>query len=381
MSKSPIKILLVEDSAVALTILKRIFNSSPELALVGTASNGKEALEMISKVKPNVICTDLHMAKMDGLELTREVMAKFPLPILVITNAVRGKNDQTTFDLLQAGAIDVFPKPAVGLTSEYEKIKTTLIEKIKVVAGVSVFTKKFRQRSLNVQKKSVNGNVLGFSSQKTLLRDVKTPDLIIENIKFKHRKVLSSLKFITIGVSTGGPRALHQILSQLPADFPVPIICTLHISNGFLTSLVDWLNQQCKLKIEIAKTGDRPLSGTVYFAPDNYHLEITPQGTFVLSESPSVDGHRPSVNVMFKSIAQFHGSKTIAIILTGMGKDGAEGIKLIHDAQGITIAQDEESSVIFGMPKEAISLGAINHILPLSKIAPFLVNLINNKNV
>jgi two-component system chemotaxis response regulator CheB len=176
-----------------------------------------------------------------------------------------------------------------------------------------------------------------------------------------------------IGASTGGPQVLYNILSSLPANFPLPILCVQHISEGFLKGLVDWLNSGCALSVTIAQPGILPLPGTVYFAPERVHLEIDHQGRLAWLDAMPVDGHRPSVTVLFKSVAAYYRRATIAVLLTGMGRDGAAGMQAISQAGGLTIAQDEASCVVFGMPREAIALGAAQHILPSTEIAPWLL--------
>ncbi len=341
----PISVLLVEDSPVALEILDRLLASSPDIKVVGKARNGKEAIDLIPKLQPKVICTDLHMKEMDGLELTKQVMANYARPILVVSTSVQKSDANTIFELLQAGAVDVFPKPNTGLASDYEQVKRDLINKIKVLSGVTVFTKR------------------------------QTPPIVVppvNNFVFPVDKT-RAIGVIAIGASTGGPQALHKIIAQLPANLPVPVICIQHISQGFLQGLVDWLDSECLIKVKIANAGEFPQPGTVYFAPDKSHLELNTQGKFIYGLSLPVDGHCPSVTVTFKSVAKFYGRAAMSILLTGMGRDGASGMQYISDAGGITIAQDEKTCVVFGMPSEAISLGVVQHVLPIQDIAPLLL--------
>lgn len=352
MVSSPIQVLLVEDSPVALEILDRLLSSSPDVKVVAKARNGKEALEIIPQVKPNVICTDLHMKEMNGLEFTKQVMATDPKPILVISNAVQKEDSQNIFQLLQAGAVDVFPKPSSGLASDYERVKRELIGKIKVLAGVTVFTKR-QANSTNIHNSTIS-----------IFQTLNTGRLM---------DVTTSVRVVTIGASTGGPQALHKIFSQLPANFPVPVICTQHISVGFLKGLVDWLQSDCKLSVKIASAGESPLPGSIYFAPEKSHLELDATGRFNCASSVPVDGHCPSITVLFKSVAKFYGRATAGVLLTGMGKDGAAGMQAIAAIGGMTIAQDEKTSVVFGMAKEAIALGAAQQTLPIHEIAPFLL--------
>ncbi len=361
MLRPPIRVLLVEDSPIALAILKRMLTSSPEIEIVGTARTGKEALALMPQINPQVICTDLHMPQMNGLEFTREVMATFPRPILVISASVQKHDTDNVFQLLQAGAVDVFPKPTAGLASDYEKAKQELISKIKILSGVTVFTQHRKQPSV-ASRVSTSFNP---SSTPASTKPPKTESYA--NTSKTPAKVL------VIGASTGGPQALHTIISHLPSNFPVPVICIQHISEGFLQGLVDWLAIKSQLPIAIAQEGELPRAGTVYFAPDKYHLELNSQGRFVYSATPPVGGHCPSITVTFKSVANFYGRATAGVLLTGMGRDGAEGMQAVARIGGLTIAQDEASCVVFGMPKEAIALGAAQYILPINDIAPMLL--------
>ena len=349
--KSPIKVFLVEDSPIALTILQRVLGSSSEIEIIGTASNGISALKHIPRLQPDVVCTDLLMAQMDGLELTQKLMAQFPRPILVISDVVTANDTQKVSQLLDAGVVDVFPKPETGFLEDYEQQRETLIQKLKVLSGVKVFTKinYFKPQS-NLSQQNQN------QARKSL-----SPNKITD------------YQIIAIGVSTGGPSALETILSKLPGNFPLPLVCTQHISVGFLDSLIHWLSLECKLKVKIAELGEKPLPGTIYFAPEKYHLEIDDRGSFCYSQAPSFNSHCPSATIMMQSLVKFYGKSMIGILLTGMGKDGVLGMQEIYRCGGLTIAQDEASSVIFGMPQEAINLGVVQQVLPVEEIAPFLL--------
>lgn len=345
----PIRVLLVEDSPVTLVILRRILNSSPHIEVVGEARTGLEALELIPNVQPDVICTDLHMPQMDGLELTSEVMTLYPRPILVISAWVQEEDSPHVFQLLEAGALDIFPKPTIGLTMEDKLLNQELINKIQILSGVKVFKKKR-----------------------------KSPSQVKNLETFSYKSYLKP-EIVVIGASTGGPQAINELLAKLPSNFPVPVICVQHICLGFLQGFIDWLASSCRLQIQIAQPGDIPKPGTIYFPPEQRHLELDDQGRFIYSNLPPLDGHRPSVTVTFKSVAEFYGSATVGILLSGMGRDGAEGMQCIAEAGGLTIAQDEATSVIFGMPKEAIDLGAAKLVLPIHAIAPRLLELLQKQ--
>ena len=345
----PIRVLLIEDSQVTLVILRRILSSSPQIKVVGEARTGLEALELIPKIQPDVICTDLHMPQMDGLEFTSEVMTLYPRPILVISSWVQEEDAPHVFQLLEAGALDIFPKPSAGLTTEDKLLNQELINKIQILAGVKVFKKK--------RKSSSPVKSLETFSSKSYVK----PEIVV------------------IGASTGGPQTINELFAQLPSNFPVPVICVQHICLGFLQGFIDWLSSSCRLPIQIAKPGQIPKPGTIYFPPEQQHLELDERGRFICPDSPPLDGHRPSVTVTFKSVAKFYGRATVGILLTGMGRDGAEGMQCIAQVGGLTIAQDEATSVIFGMPKEAIDLGAAKLVLPIHAIAPRLLELLQKQ--
>lgn len=336
--------LLVDDSLLTLAILKRILSTTPEIQVVGTATNGQEALDIISNLQPDVICTDLHMPVMDGFELTKAVMKKFPRPILVLSISVQKGQTSNIFQLLEAGAIDVMAKPLGEVGMDYGLNAQELVSKIKIVAGVRVI-----------------GRLGNAASGNNVLSAIKA----------------APPRIIGIGASTGGPQAFQEILTHLPGNFPVPVICVQHISEEFIEGMVDWLAPQCQLKITTAEAGVVPRSGTAYFPSVGTHLEIDSQGRLECTNGLIYDGHRPSVSVTFKSLAQHYGSEAAGILLTGMGRDGVDGMLAIARAGGTTIAQDEESSIVFGMPKEAIAANAARYVLPLSKIAPALLKLLN----
>jgi len=342
-----IRVLLVDDSPLVLMVLNRMLGQSPEIHIVGQARNGQEALELIPSLKPDVICTDYQMPIMDGLEFTKAVMAKYPCPILVISSIVGADNKDNIFALLEAGAVDVFPKPSGGLGPDDEAAQQ-IISKIKILSGVVVF-KRF-SRSLSTPVPS-------------------TTAVIPTSAK------AASARVIAIGASTGGPAALFEVLTQLPANFPFPVLCVQHISHGFLQGLVDWLDAHCQVKVKIARSGETPLPGFVYFPEEETHLTVDKKGRLVSSHQMAVGGHRPSATVLFNSVAEYSGDSAIAVLLTGMGNDGAEGITNIAKAGGVTFAQNEASCVVYGMPKQAIESGFVRFILPPREIGQSLARL------
>ncbi|MCT7956605.1 chemotaxis-specific protein-glutamate methyltransferase CheB [Laspinema palackyanum] len=391
MNKKPIRVLLVEDSLVALMIFKRLLGSTPEIEIVGTARTGIEGLELIPQVHPQVICTDLHMPKMDGLEFTKEVMARFPCPILVISSSVQAEDTHTVFNLLKAGAVDVFPKPRQGVMGNFEAIRHELISKIKVLSGVTVFTLHRRGAEHRETRRASPEVLPPKNAGKILIPEQKRVEPVVQTVKIPSSYTptprypsapaspdaagsFRGVKIVAIGASTGGPQALHTILSQLPPKFPVPVICVQHISEGFLKGLVDWLGSECHLPVKIAPAGERPEAGIIYFPPEQKHLELDNSGRFLYSTLGPVSGHRPSVTVTFNAVAKFYRRAALGILLTGMGRDGADGMLELFKQGGVTIAQNEASSVVFGMPREAIALNAAQYILPITDIAPLLLH-------
>ena len=342
-----IKVLLIDDSPIALTILGRILLTAPDIQVVGTAKDGKEGLALVQQLKPDVICVDLHMPVMDGYEFTKECMAKFPTPILVVSVSVQ-EGSTNIFKLLEAGAIDVFAKPRSGIESEYDKRALELISKVRMVAGVVPIRK---HKGVGIQE-------LGVGSK-----------------KLDKERVFSELgviRVIAIGASTGGPQALQTILSQLPANFPLPIICVQHIGSEFATGFIEWLATQCRIKVKFAQTGESPEHGTIYFPQIETHLKINGDGRFFSTAEPLYDGHRPSITVTMRSVADYYKNDVMAILITGMGRDGAEGMLSVLRTGGITIAQDENSSIVFGMPKAAIEIGAAKYVLSPEEIVKIL---------
>ncbi len=351
--RSKIKVLLVDDSQIALVLIKKMLSTAPDIEVVGTAKNGREALELIPNVDPTIVCTDLHMPVMDGLELTREIMDKCPKPILVISASV-SEGNTNVFQLMDAGAVDVFPKPRGGLETEYILQSNDLINKLRIIAGVHVFRR---------ARKDATAPVC------TIPAEMRLP------AKQAH------LRMVAIGASTGGPQAFQYILSRFPVNFPIPVICVQHIGDGFMEGFVEWLNAVCAVKIEIAQEGAAPLPGVVYFPRGGAHLLIDAGGRFKYSLGAPCNGHRPSISATFTSVAEYCGNGVIGVLLTGMGNDGAEGLKEIADRGGLTIAQDEKTCVVFGMPKCAVELGAARNVLPLEGIAPMIMSRVSMNGV
>lgn len=341
---APIRVLIVDDSPLVRQVLGTILEADPAIRIVGHATDGKEAVEKAFQLKPDLITMDINMPGMDGLEATEKIMAYRPTPILIVTSARDRRGVQITMEALAVGALEVMEKPTPLPDQSWEDLGTRLVEKVKLLAGVRVIT------HLKGRSRHLPGRVRADGQEKV------------------HRVV-------GIGVSTGGPGVLSQILKRLPADFPMGLLIVQHMSEGFMPGLVEWLSREVRLSIQLACEGDLVKPGLALMAPEGAHLVVQQGGRARLRQALPVGGHRPSADVLLHSVAAIYGEAAIGVLLTGMGRDGAEGLRAIRDAGGSTIAQDEESCAVFGMPKAAIELGAAQDVLPPSGIAERLIQL------
>jgi len=345
-----VRVLIVEDSFSIRKRLVEILATDPELEVVGEAEDGKTAIELCQVMRPDVVTLDMMLPIMSGLAATEYIMAHCPTPVLIISASTNRGELFRTYDALAAGAVDALEKPTgEEPDGEWEK---RLISTVKLVARIKVIT-------------HPRGKL---GSRKSEPRSRSTVEL---------SQPPSSIRLIALGASTGGPGAALEILEGLTSDFPVPILFVLHIGRPFATSLADWLDGRSPLRVALARDGERlpkPGRGRVILAPADHHLVID-DGTLRLTKGPERHSCRPSVDVLFESIAREIGGDSIACLLTGMGRDGAEGLLAIRRAGGTTLAQDEATSVVYGMPREALKLGAAQHVLPLQQIAPILMRL------
>lgn len=338
-----VDVFLVDDSPLALEVLKRIIESIPDFRVVYAATDGEEAVKFIPQFKPDLVCLDYFMPKLNGVQLVHQILEKYPVPILVISGVISDEKSKEIFDVLEAGAVDFIPKPSsYSPTSDSAK---KLIEKIRLLSRVKVIKK--------------------------LKRIVHAIDIDMD----KRRG--ASYDVVIIGSSIGGPVALHSILSNLPKNFPVPIIIVQHISPGFLTPFIDWLKGNCHFTCKIMSDNEKLEPGVLYFTPEGKNLKINDQNELYLDHCGSRELHCPNINIAMKSIAQKYKHKSIGVLLTGMGADGALGMEAIHQSGGVTIAQSEASCIVFGMPKEAIERKAVTRVLNINDIAPYLIKVFN----
>lgn len=339
-----IKVLVIDDSFFARKALTSILSSDPEIA-IETASNGIEGFEKVKTLKPNVVTLDVKMPGMDGLETLKMIMDEAPVPVLMLSY-LTNEGGQITLKALEYGAVDFIDKGALGLM-DIERTSVELIGKVKAIAGVKIDRlKESRNRSY--------------------------PAPVSEPLHFQ-----GEIDVVAVGASTGGPPALERILTALPKNFPAGLLIVQHIPLGFTRSLAERLNNKSLIEVQEATEGDIIIPGRALIAPSGIHSRLNRKSNGVLTirlgHEPSDSLHMPSVDVMMESVARASGKRSLGLILTGMGNDGAIGMKAIKEAGGITIAQDERSSVIFGMPKSAVEKGIVDEVIPLEDIPDTLI--------
>ena len=345
-----IKVLIVDDSALVRSLLSEIINDAPDLELVGAAPDAFVARDLVKQFSPDVITLDIEMPRMDGLAFLEKLMIARPTPVVMISTLTED-GAEATLRALELGAIDFIPKPKLGIVSGIREYAELILEKIRAAASVKV---KARQRSPTVDATS--------------------------GVKLSPATAISGTeKIIAIGASTGGTEAIKNLLLQLPAGVP-GIVITQHMPAGFTRSFAERLNRLTALHVIEASGGERILPGHAYLAPGGYHLVVSRSGAdyvIKLSDAEPLHRHRPAVDVMMASVASVAGKNVIGVILTGMGKDGAKGILDIHQHGGFTIAQDETSCVVYGMPKEAVAMGGVDQIVNLEQMGRSILERLN----
>ena len=341
-----INVLVVEDSRVIREYLVYLLETDPGIHVLGTADSGEAAIEFLASERPDVILMDIYMPGIDGFETTRQIMTSHPVPIVVCTASTHFGQVHTAMHALEAGALAVLKKPRGPDDADAQADAASIITTVKLMSEVRVVRRWNRARP---------GPAAGAIAVPPTF-DIVGHDAAI----------------VAIGASTGGPPAVFQLLSGLSTAFPIPILLVQHISAGFTAGFAEWLAAASGLPVHVTQGGETPLPGHVYVAADDHHLRVGPRGALEMTQDAPQNGLRPSVGVLFRSVAERFGRRAIGVLLTGMGRDGAEELKLMADRGALTVAQDEESSVVFGMPAEAIKLGAARFILPPHRIAELL---------
>lgn len=349
--KDKIKVLIVDDSASVRQTLSRIIAEDPDIMVIGVAPDPYIAARKIAEEEPNVITLDIEMPKMDGLTFLQKIMNQHPIPV-VICSSLTERDCDLSFRALQLGAVDIISKPELGVRTYLEESKAAICQTIKAAASARI------RRRVEQTQPEHRLSVDAMLTKPATKISIKTTD-----------------KVIVIGASTGGTEALRKVLCKLPADSP-GIVVVQHMPERFTQAFAGHLDKECAMTVKEADDGDRVIQGRVLIAPGGRHTLLRRDGTryFVeIQDGPPINRHKPSVDVLFRSAAANAGQNVIGVILTGMGDDGAVGMKEMHDAGAHTIAQDESTSVVFGMPKEAIAKGGVDCVLPIAEIAEKLL--------
>lgn len=349
-SKRKIHVLLVEDSSVMQMLLRHAIESDPELQVIDAAGSAEQAKEMLCRMNPDVLVVDLFLPNQNGFELTREIMNTHPIPVIIVSAFFSNKDKEMAFQGITAGALLVLEKPRGPNDPGYQEKINQINQSIKLVSDIKLIT---RKTVTPVQQYSIP---LTFQP--------------------KQQKTILPYRAVAMGSSLGGPQALRLILSSLPSNFPVPIFVVQHISPGFVNEMARWIQLSCKIKIRVPEHGETAQPGYAYLAPDRFHMTVSSDGTILLVYEPHDKILQPSVSRLLQSVADAYGNESIAVILTGMGSDGAKEMVLLRQKGAMTIVQNKETSTIFGMPGEAIRLGGGECVLPLEEIPKKLIKLL-----
>ncbi|MBA4396273.1 MAG: chemotaxis response regulator protein-glutamate methylesterase [Syntrophus sp. (in: bacteria)] len=349
-----VKVLIAEDSVVIQEFLKNILESDPDIQVIEMVNNGEKAIEAVKRTRPDVVTMDINMPVLNGFDATRIIMEATPTPIVIVSGEWDTKKVETIFLAMEAGAIACVARPPGAGHLDHESSTEELIRTVKSMSEVKVI-----KRWPRLQKKGVC----------SLRKDATVSEAAIMPAR--------EIKVVAIGASVGGPIALQTILAAIPSDFHAPIVIVQHISAGFTQGLVEWLSMTSAIPVRLGRHGEKILPGHAYVAPEHCQMRVMKDGVISLREDAPQEGLRPSVSCLFRSIADVYGKNAAGVLLTGMGRDGAQELKLMKDNGAVTIVQNEETSVVFGMPGEAVRIGGAAYVLPLEDIAQMLEGLVN----
>ncbi len=344
-----IQVLIVDDSSVSRELLSGILQAEPDISVIGTASNGSDAVRLTSLLHPDIITMDINMPGIDGFEATRQIMEKSPVPIIIVSGVDNLSEIAASFRVMEAGALAVIPKPPSPGDPAFPAARNEIITAVRTYHEVRVIRRRTRQTP--------------FTPPADLRETIPGP-----------------VSLVAIGASTGGPPAIQTLLSGLSPRFPAPLILVQHMSPGFIAGFSEWLTSSTGFPVRVASDGEQLRPGVLYVAPDSVHTGITGDRRIHLSDAPAEHNLRPSVSYLFRSVAENLGSSAIGVLLTGMGTDGSLELAMMRKTGAVTIIQDRESSVVYGMPGEALRIGGASLVLSPENIALELLNLTGNGN-
>jgi two-component system chemotaxis response regulator CheB len=343
-----IRVLVVDDSPSVLDLLTYILHSDPQIEVIGTALTGKRALKFLESNRPDIITMDMDMPEMNGLEATRIIMESDPIPIIIVSASWSPSEVDDTYRALEAGAVSIMAKPRGIGHPDHNRMAIELISIVKTMSEVKLVRRWSKKREVKEEP----------------FKEILSKEYI------KHE-----IKIIAMGASTGGPPVIHTILSKLPKNLPVPMLIVQHIAKGFLEGFRDWLVKSTGYPVHIASNREKLIPGISFIAPNDFQMEVTADGTIHLNHCDPGSFLCPSVSCLFQSVSEIYGKNAMGILLTGMGKDGARELKVMRDKGAVTVAQDETSSVIYGMPGEAVKLGAAKYIMSPEQIVKMIIKL------
>ncbi len=353
-----IRVLVVDDSPTARALLVEILRSDPDIQVIGEAKDGQEGVELTGRLRPDLVTMDVRMPRLDGFAATKEIMIASPTPIVIVTASFDAREVDLAMQSLRAGALAILRKPPGPESPAFEEAARKLVGTVKSMAQVKVVR---HWRPAAGARSAERGALPPAPSAPRAPRPgLRAP-------------------LVAIATSTGGPAALHRLLSRLSGDFPAPVLVVQHNAPGFMSGLVAWLGSGCDLSVKVAEQGEPLLPQTVYLAPDDRHLGVASPAAVLLSAAPPVGGFRPSGTYLFESAARAAGSSLVALILTGMGDDGVAGLRAVRQAGGQVIAQDEGSAVVWGMPGAAVAAGLTDSVLPLDAIPLRLTEMVSRQ--
>ena len=348
-----IRVLVVDDSPFMCKVLKEIINSDPQLEVVGQGRDGRDGVALAESLRPDVITMDINMPHIDGLQATELIMSQHPRPIVIVSSESR-EGAASTLKALELGAIDFVPKPSNGIDLDMKTVREELTRKLKLAAKVRVVRTATRSKV-----------TIGQASAPNAVESVRHPLSVPAQLGGK-------FPMIVIAASTGGPAAVTRVVSILPKEFPAAVFLVLHMPATFTSQFTLQLAEISALPVKEAEHNEAPQPGTIYLCPGSHHLRLSMGGKISLDPGPRIDGYRPCADVALESVAAYARTFAVAVVLTGMGSDAAKGVKAVKAAGGYVVAQDEATSVIFGMPAEAIQTGAVDEVLPLDSIGTAL---------